>query len=238
MSYIVTNTGDDNVTQALTYNFYGNLCEWNSACVGAQGPVNTYICQLNQSSQAVTSLGKTITFTELYPPGSGLLFNVSYGDVVQGSSCTSVVQLLCDTTASNAGSPVLSDSGIASFNSTYLQKCRLNLTWRTKYACALCTMSDYEYVDGDCSNGQQTRTYYQVNLLCSGGTPRPPNVQMTCAQTVSVHQGTIVAVSVIGGIVLAAALAGVAFLYYRNRKLYASYSQLKQNIPLDEPDSE
>lgn len=217
------------------YKFAGSLCSWSSQCAYSEGDINAYICQKNAS--LLTNLGKVISFKEINYTSTnnvtapGILFDFSLGDVKQGQQCRTSLTLLCDP-SSSATTP--SVASISSFTSA----CNLNLTWATKYACPLCTASDYGVAYGDCNGGSQTVTYYQLNSFCYGGYPLPVPTSEDCEEKVTVKKTALIVVTVLGSIALAAALAGLAVLYYRHRKLYATYSQLRMNVPLDEDNTD
>jgi len=110
------------------------------------------------------------------------------------------------------------------------------LSWATRYACPLCTAADYRAAYSDCSGESQTVTFYQANSYCYGGVSLPTTFNQACEEKVTVKTTTLVVVTVLGSISLGGALIGLGFLYHKHRKLYASYSQLRMNVPLDESD--
>lgn len=238
-SYNFAAVGEFNITYLDTpeggntteYKFYGSLCGWSSQCAYPDGDINAYVCQKNAS--LLTNLGKIISFKETNYTSSNnvtapaILFDFSQGETKQGQECRTSMTLLCDPSSSSTGPSV---SSISSFTSS----CNLNLTWATKHACPLCTPSDYGVAYGNCDGGSQTVTYYQSNSFCYGGYPLPAPTTQDCDEKVTVKKTALIVVTVLGSIALVAALAGLIVLYYRHRKLYASYSQLRMNVPLDE----
>jgi len=228
----------DNTSSPTTYNFRGNLCSWASDCIDSDNShFNAYMCQLPIPSSVTdddgqplppspaVNLGKLI---EYFPAETtvGLVFTFTMGT----GGCKSSMDLRCDP-ATDIGQPVISED-FTNYEST----CSLNLVWKTKYACPLCTAADYAYTDSDCKDKSQTRTYFLANPYCYRGVPLPEPEELECEEKVDFHKSTVIAISVVSSIVLLAALVGLGFLAYRNKKLYASYRQLKENLPENEPD--
>jgi len=239
-TYNFADVGEFNITyldspeggNTTEYKFYGSLCSWSSQCAYPnQGAIHAYICQ--KDSGLLTNLGKIIAFKEIEYTSStnvtapAILFDFSQGQ----DECKASMTMLCDPSSSAAAPSV---SSISSFTSS----CNLNLTWATKYACPQCTAIDYGVAYGDCNGGSQTVTYYQSNSFCYGGYPLPVPITQDCEEKVTVKKTALIVVTVLGSLALVAALAGLVVLYYRHRKLYASYSQLRMNVPLDEDQAE
>eukprot|EP00027_Filamoeba_sp_ATCC50430_P003364 CAMPEP_0168563142 /NCGR_PEP_ID=MMETSP0413-20121227/12519_1 /TAXON_ID=136452 /ORGANISM="Filamoeba nolandi, Strain NC-AS-23-1" /LENGTH=942 /DNA_ID=CAMNT_0008594657 /DNA_START=76 /DNA_END=2904 /DNA_ORIENTATION=+ len=219
------------------YKFSGSLCGWSSQCgypSQGGGSIHAYVCQ--NTAGLLTNLGKVAAFKEInYTTGNnvtapGILFDFSQGDIKANQTCRTSLTLYCDPSSSVVAPSVSS----MSLNTS----CNLNLTWTSKYACPVCTANDYGVAYGNCNGGSQTVTYYQVNSFCYGGYPLPVPTSQDCEEKVTVKKTALIVVTVLGSIALAAALAGLAALYYRHRKLYASYSQLRMNVPLDEDNTD
>mmetsp|Transcript_25651 Transcript_25651/g.36034 ORF Transcript_25651/g.36034 Transcript_25651/m.36034 type:complete len:723 (+) Transcript_25651:706-2874(+) len=224
-----------NFSEGTEYRFFGNLCEWNPLCAYSDGNINAYVCQKNFS--LVTNLGKVVSFKEINYTSSAnlslpaLLYNFTLGDTKNGKECSTTLTLFCDPSSSTT-SPSVSSS----FSTAYLSFCSFELLWATKYACPLCTANDYGASYSDCTGESQTVTFYQLNSYCYGGVPLPTAFNQACEEKVTVKTTTLIVVTVVGSIALGGALAGLGFLYHRHRKLYASYSQLRMNVPLEESD--
>jgi cbb3-type cytochrome oxidase subunit 3 len=122
--------------------------------------------------------------------------------------------------------------------------------------CPQCEEKDYSYYDKECVNGQKERVYYWTTPFCYGGAKLPPSALVECSNIssiflrnfllifdsgseVTLRTTTIIIAIVAGSVAFIAALGVIIFLYWKHKKLYKDYSQLKNsNIPLDESDSD
>ena len=78
------------------------------------------------------------------------------------------------------------------------------------------------------------RTYFKKNA-CYGGEAVPSTETVACHATVSVSSTTAAILGVVLSVTILSCLGGLGFLYYKNRRLYADYTQLKNsNIPMDD----
>jgi len=175
-----------------------------------------------------------VSITELTPVRSGLSFAFDYGDphpLNPGVPCTAQLEIRCDF-SSDVGAPVLDSFPGASMFGGNSSSCQLSFLWRTKYGCTMCAADDYAFYD-DCDS--KKRVYFWLNPLCFGGEQLPENQEIECKGDSKVSKSTVITLISLGTLLLVAAAGGIGILYYKNRKLYASYTQLRTStIPLDD----
>jgi len=200
----------------------GTLCNYNPICP------DTHICGLSENITGYIDLGNIVSISEL-ASHSGISMSFNFGENFGGYNCSTTVNLRCDNADANT-LPIVEEISLIS------ESCESTLIWNSVKACPLCTSSDYSPIDGPCTNGFLKRSYFKTNLLCFGGINIPTSQSVPCSQTVNFNTSTVIIGSVIGGGFLVAAICGLVFLYYRNKKLFAAYSSLKNNIPLEETD--
>jgi len=225
-------TGTNNEQQAT---LQGTFCGYNPFCIDAHSvPLHTYACN-DSNTLLPIELAKTISFLD-EKDGKGfttLLQNELLG-------CATVIRMVCDPMAGN-GAPAYDSSMYPtnyqnSYYQYFLDTCKVFLTWRSVYGCALCQSSDFGYYDSDCIGGSAVRTFYQKSN-CNGGETLPPKMTIACVENVILTKGAIAGIIIsVLILIIAASAVGVHF-WWKHKKLYSQYSQLKNtHLPMDEND--
>jgi len=228
--YIQSNNGS-----AITYQINGSLCGWNGQCADNQGnQINSFVCVSSDALGNTVNLGKTL---QIYPyidsttfassPYSGVSFQVSNGD----ANCQFILNIKCSSNAGVGSPSPISESDWNRFVST----CMYVINWSSSYGCPLCTDDDFSFYDTECIDGSQQRNYFWTNTNCFGGIALPSPTILSCDAHIKVQVSAIVAVVLSTVFTLAIALGVIFYLYRKNKKLYASYHQLKnEQIPMEE----
>ncbi len=75
--------------------------------------------------------------------------------------------------------------------------------------------------------------------MCVGGVSLPPEYADSCGKQVTIDYTTLIVGVVIGGVVVVAAIGGIGFLWWRNKKLYVAYRNLhSHNVPMEPQSTE
>jgi len=177
------------------------------------------------------NLGKSPSVYEV-APREGLRFEYNSGNQFPwgGRACASALNIVCEPDV-NATEPELSsNSSIADLN----QKCLVEFTMYSKYACPVCRSVDVAYVEGECINGRKTRSYYSITK-CLGSENLEKEVIVECSPEVVVKSQTVILSLILAFIILGGTIAAVVFLVVKNRRLHHDYMVLSQTtVPLDD----
>jgi len=211
----------------IAYNFEGNICDWTPTCLDRRGqPIHSYLCYHNNSIGV--NMGKAPSISEA-TPGGGMRFDYVSGSQSPwtSSTCFSSLSILCDYLGDNTAEL---SSDITDLNNN----CHVDFIIYSKYGCRQCLSSDIGYFDTECVAGLKTRTFYLLGVPCYGGVPVPSTLQIECGSEVTVRTQTVVVAVFFSVAIFAGAIAGLVFLYMKNKKLHHDYTQLvNQNIPMD-----
>jgi len=216
------------------YYINGSLCGWSENCRDEFGqPMHSYLCLQNRTADLVfntINLGRVVSILPLKGASdSGLILQFSGGDHFGEMECTASITLYCDPQISTGDPVPVGNSSIINDSS-----CNIHLAWTSKFACPQCKQKDYQDFYLECIDGTQQHVWVRNNDHCYGGMPLPATEYLPCVVPVSMHPTTATILVVILVIVFVVILAGIGYLYYKHRKLYASYVRLQNNIPLDE----
>mmetsp|Transcript_38885 Transcript_38885/g.64734 ORF Transcript_38885/g.64734 Transcript_38885/m.64734 type:complete len:944 (-) Transcript_38885:210-3041(-) len=185
-----------------------------------------FVCEKDAQGNAY-SAGSVIGFSTLSSDSSqlGVMISYGYGDPVSVSSNStlyrqSYVHLICspadDRREAESQRPTI----------TYSDGVVTNITWRTPFACPLCSALDMGNVTSDCEGGQRTTRYFWKDekqpQRCQQGIPLPAPTVQSCSR---VPWSGIIGAT-LSALVLAPA-AVFAFVQYRKyRRLYSQYETL------------
>jgi len=242
--------------QPPTLRFNGSICGWEPNCNDDEtgSSLNAYVCAMNITNYNALNLGQIVSIVEIGDPslstslnsqeeallGTGLVMEYNGGtiDPSDGDACWTKLELRCDPSdallngpSDSVGSPIIQPP----FNTNlFATQCGVNLLWKTRFACPLCSPDDVAYEDSDCKSGKSLRRYFWKNPYCFRGASLPTGGEVPCSSIVSVTKTTFVVAIVIGFILLGAALTVVVFLWWKNKRLYADYHQLRgSNLPME-----
>eukprot|EP00004_Rigifila_ramosa_P003275 TRINITY_DN1349_c0_g1_i1.p1 TRINITY_DN1349_c0_g1~~TRINITY_DN1349_c0_g1_i1.p1 ORF type:complete len:881 (-),score=144.00 TRINITY_DN1349_c0_g1_i1:82-2571(-) len=201
------------------FQYYINFCtRYHNAsmCRRKDGlPLSSFVCQLTETESF--NLGEVQGFYPLpSDPTQGLVYLTTYGDQCNGNvSRTTNITLICDPEA-GAGAPV----------SVRERNCYYEMTWRSYYACRVCTDLDYTSYD-TCSQGTGLRSYtWNEPKTCFRGIPLPASIPWpeACASpepqpsssSSGLSQGAKVAIGF--SCVFGLALAFIGFRMFRSKQ--------------------
>ena len=224
----------ENDTMGL-HEYFLNVCtkdQTNATCLDSKGkPLYAYACQIPEGKSAAKSLGDTINFERLPDtPGDGVLVRYTGGtpgclsraapddDTLVPRAREAAIHFVCDVLAGR-GSPTHRPH----VETIETAPCYYEFEWRSIFACRLCTMDDYDYVETDCLRGQAERQYFwKEPRHCYQGVALPATTTFACE---NVKVGFLAVAMVLGGLLLA--LVAVVILFFRNRRIHSEYAILK-----------
>ncbi|XP_050414359.1 endosome/lysosome-associated apoptosis and autophagy regulator family member 2 isoform X2 [Patella vulgata] len=100
--------------------------------------------------------------------------------------------------------------------------CNFHFLWHTQHACPLCRDEDYEIVNGECINGEQTIHYYPPKDCLLPSVTKPKKMKQKCTTIPLVIQISIPAAIGVGLLLMIL----LVYCWKRNKKLEYRYMKL------------
>jgi len=205
-SFNLTTLGTATAYDSSRYIYTISVCQQLSgACSGS------YACYQSLDG-SFTSIGSTL---QIVPQNASSLapFSILLENGPASAQCpngtSTEIQFLCDPSAGN---------GVPTFVTSV--DCVYSFNWLTSSGCPVCLDSDYLTVTGVCSGGSRSISKTRQSF-CNG--PAAIDVPSEGCSSAEFPTGAVVAVVIV--FVVIVAIAG--FIFWRNRRLTAQYSQLR-----------
>jgi len=100
-----------------------------------------------------------------------------------------------------------------------LVPCVNKFVWASKYGCPLCKLQNQRIADGECIDGQKTRTYVRISN-CIDGVPLPPDVFISCDnEGLTLTSGEVAGLAVAASLFVLIVAVAVFYLVKKNNNL-------------------